>query len=80
MFLVCILCILCLVWRYNFFPPLKIVVFLLSDYVSTNWYLPVTVADRPKACTVFARSEARIVSSNPTQSMDVWCVYVFILY
>jgi hypothetical protein len=40
---------------------------------------PVTVADRYKSRTVFARSEAGIVGSNPTQSMDVWCVYVFIL-
>jgi hypothetical protein len=32
---------------------------------------PVTVAERSKACTVFARSEAVIVCSNPTQGMDV---------
>jgi hypothetical protein len=24
---------------------------------------------------VFARSDAGIVGSNPTQGMDVWCVY-----
>jgi hypothetical protein len=30
-------------------------------------------------CTVFVRSEAGIVGSNPTQVMDVWYVYVFIL-
>jgi hypothetical protein len=41
---------------------------------------PVTVAERSKACTVFARSEAGIVVSNPTQGMDVWYVYVFILF
>jgi hypothetical protein len=29
--------------------------------------------------TVFARSDAWIVGSNPTQGMDVWCVYAFIL-
>jgi hypothetical protein len=39
----------------------------------------VTVAERPKACTVFDRSEAGIVRSNPTQGIDVWYVYVFIL-
>jgi hypothetical protein len=39
----------------------------------------VTVAVRSKTCTVFARSEAVIVGSNPTQSMDVWFVYAFIL-
>jgi hypothetical protein len=32
---------------------------------------PVTVVERSKACTVFARSEAGIVGSNPTQGMDV---------
>jgi hypothetical protein len=32
---------------------------------------PVTVAEQSKACTVFARSEAGIMGSNPTQSMDV---------
>jgi hypothetical protein len=40
---------------------------------------PVTVAERSKAWTVFARSEAGIVGSNLTQGMDVWCVYAFIL-
>jgi hypothetical protein len=40
---------------------------------------PVTVAERSKSCTVFARSETGIVGSNPTQGMGVWCVYVFIL-
>jgi hypothetical protein len=42
--------------------------------------MPVTVAEQSKACTVFARSEAGIVGSNPRQGMDVWYVYVFILY
>jgi hypothetical protein len=32
---------------------------------------PVTVAERSKACTVFARLETGIVVSNPTQGMDV---------
>jgi hypothetical protein len=43
------------------------------------YYKPVTVAERSKACTAFARSEAGIVSSSPTQGMDVWYVYAFIL-
>jgi hypothetical protein len=38
--------------------------------------LLVTVAQRPKAWIVFARSEAGIMGSNPTQGMDVWCVAV----
>jgi hypothetical protein len=46
------------------------VVFLLT---------PVTVAERSVACTVFARLEAGIVGSSPTQGMAVWCVYVYIL-
>jgi hypothetical protein len=37
--------------------------------MGTNGY-PVTVA---------ARSNTEIVGSNPTQGMDVWCVYAFIL-
>jgi hypothetical protein len=44
-----------------------------------NNLLPVTVAERSEACTVFAHSEAGIVVSNPTEGMDVWYVYVFIL-
>jgi hypothetical protein len=32
---------------------------------------PVMIAERSKAYTVFARSEAGIVGSNPTQGMDV---------
>jgi hypothetical protein len=42
--------------------------------------LPVTVAKRSKACTVFACSEAGIVGSNPTQGMDVWCVCVYSVF
>jgi hypothetical protein len=41
----------------------------------TVWrHKPVTVAERSKGSTVFARSEAGIVGSNPTQGMDVWCL------
>jgi hypothetical protein len=36
-----------------------------------NCQVPVTVADLSKTCTVFARSEAGIVGSNPTQGMNV---------
>jgi hypothetical protein len=36
-----------------------------------NIVMPVTVAGRSKACTVFARSEAVIVGSKPTQGMDL---------
>jgi hypothetical protein len=41
---------------------------------------PVTVAERSKVCAVFARSEAGIVSSNPTQGMDVWCLCVYVRF
>jgi hypothetical protein len=40
-------------------------------------YLPVTVAEPSKACTVFVRSEAGIVGLKPTQGMDVRCVCAF---
>jgi hypothetical protein len=36
-----------------------------------NLKMPVTVAEQSEACTAFARSEARIVGSNPTQGIDV---------
>jgi hypothetical protein len=41
--------------------------------------VPVTVVERSEACTVYARSEAGIVGSNPTKDMNIWYVYVFIL-
>jgi hypothetical protein len=41
---------------------------------------PVTVAERSKACTVFARSQAGIVGSNPTLGTDVWCLCAFVRF
>jgi hypothetical protein len=38
---------------------------------------PVTVAERSKIWTVFDRSEAGIVGSNPIQQMDVWFMCLF---
>jgi hypothetical protein len=38
--------------------------------------MPILVTERSKAWTIFARSNAGIVGSNPTQGMDV-CVYVY---
>jgi hypothetical protein len=53
------------------------------DRISMRWIIffnlpnrPITVAARSKARTVFARSNAGILGSNPTQSMDV-CVRLF---
>jgi hypothetical protein len=40
---------------------------------------PVTVASRSEAWNVFARSNAGIVGSNPTQGMDV-CVWVYFVF
>jgi hypothetical protein len=39
-------------------------------------WLPITVAARSKAWTVFARSNAGIVGSNPTEGMNI-CVCLF---
>jgi hypothetical protein len=40
---------------------------------------PITVAERSKARNIFARSNTRIVGSNPSRDMEV-CVYsAFIL-
>jgi hypothetical protein len=36
--------------------------------------LPVTVAERSKACTAFDRSEAGIMGLNSVQDMDVLCL------
>jgi hypothetical protein len=41
--------------------------------------MPLTVAARSKARIVFARSNAGIVDSNPTQGMDV-CVCVYSMF
>jgi hypothetical protein len=41
-----------------------------------NTKLPITAAARSKAWTVFARSNAEILGSNPTQGMDI-CVRLF---
>jgi hypothetical protein len=49
----------------------------LCDYCLVTNLWPVTVAGRSETCTVFVRSEAMIVVSNPTQGMDVWCMYAF---
>jgi hypothetical protein len=40
-------------------------------YLYSKVNTPVTVAEGSRACTVFTRSEAGIVGSNPTQGMDV---------
>jgi hypothetical protein len=48
---------------------------VLSIYYSPKIVsVPVTVAERYEACTVFVRSEAGIVVLNPTQGMDVKCL------
>jgi hypothetical protein len=52
----------------------EVVSCILDSY---SFSMPVTVAERSRACNVFARSEAEIVVSNPTQGMDVWCVCAF---
>jgi hypothetical protein len=54
----------------------------LSSYelIHRDVFVPVTVAERAKACSVFVRSEAGIVGSNPTQGIDIWYVYVFFLF
>jgi hypothetical protein len=41
---------------------------------------PVTVAERSKACTVFARSEAGIVFESHTRHACLVCVYVYSVF
>jgi hypothetical protein len=47
------------------------VIWLVNYLVAILLILPITVAARSKASTVFARSNAGIVGSNPTWGMDV---------
>jgi hypothetical protein len=58
--------------------------YFITFHVSLNdTTLPITMAARSKARTAFARSNAGIVGSNPTQGMDVCIVcvyYVFVLF
>jgi Na+-translocating ferredoxin:NAD+ oxidoreductase RnfE subunit len=65
---------------YNIFTFYML--YVLLNVYTYNIYkaLPVTVAERSKACTVFARSEAGIVGSNHTQGMNVWCLYACVLF
>jgi hypothetical protein len=51
----------------------------VGNFLDVKNEQPVTVDERSKARTVFARLEAGIVGSSFTQGMDVWYVYVFIL-
>jgi hypothetical protein len=42
--------------------------------------VPITVAARTKAWTVFARSNSGIVSSNPTRDIDVYIVCIYSVF
>jgi hypothetical protein len=65
------------VQKVNFLVALK-----YENIMKQNWDIlllgsPVTVAERSQAWTVFARSDAVIVGSNPTRGMDV---YIFVRF
>jgi hypothetical protein len=45
--------------------------FLRNLFARMTTISSVTVAEHSKACTVFTRSEAGTMGSNPTQGMDV---------
>jgi hypothetical protein len=55
---------------------LSIISYCNLFYGILSFNTPVRVTERSKTFTVFARSEAGIVGSNPTHGMDVWYVYV----
>jgi hypothetical protein len=42
--------------------------------------MPITVAERSKAWTVFTRSNSGIVGSNLSQVMDVCILYVYSVF
>jgi hypothetical protein len=46
--------------------------FVLLFLVGHEYRVPITVAERPNAWTVFPNSNAEIVGSNPTQGRDVY--------
>jgi hypothetical protein len=56
---------------YSFHTP-----FLLSELQMQGLMLPITVAARSKALTLFSHSNAGILGSNPAQDMYV-CVRLF---
>jgi hypothetical protein len=47
---------------------------------NSSLYFTAILSSTSKAWTIVARSDVGIVDSNPTQGMDIWCVYAFILY
>jgi hypothetical protein len=59
-------------YRYN----LCAYIFFRVCYRSVE---PATAAALSKAWTVFGRSDSEIVGFSPTQGIDVWCAYEFIL-
>jgi hypothetical protein len=54
----------------------KVICMRLEVFTMIKMLRPITVAARSKAWTVFARSNAGIMGSNPTQGMDA-CVCVY---
>jgi hypothetical protein len=50
--------------------------FMIFIFTTCRFSVPITVAARSKARTVFARSNTGIVGSNPTQGMDA-CLHLF---
>jgi hypothetical protein len=51
----------------------------IRTYIINRYARTVKVSERSKARILFVRLESGIVGSNPTQGMNVWYVYVFIL-
>jgi hypothetical protein len=65
-----ILSFICMSPKYRF--PERFQTKILYEFLTSNvGNAPVTVAERSKACTALARSEAGIVGSNPIQGMNV---------
>jgi hypothetical protein len=69
----------------DYYEDLDVVGRIILKWILERWngvvwtVKPITVAARSKARTSFARSNAGIVGSNPTQCMDV-CVRLFCVY
>jgi hypothetical protein len=64
-------CLLCRV-RLTRRAPTADVKRMILTFNAAEYQAPITVVTRPKAWTVFARSNTGIVGSNPTSGTDVW--------
>jgi hypothetical protein len=66
------------VWLQQFEDPTigKVMTYIISEVINflQSCFMPIAVAERSKARTVFARSNTAIVGFNPTEAWMFVCV------